>query len=56
MQVLGSVIISGTPGIEEHMAREKRIKQDHALSQRLLQTGVESFIAMWYQKQMWSRF
>jgi hypothetical protein len=56
IQVLGAVIISGTPGIEEPMAREKRVKEDHAISQSLLQLGVESFIPMWYQKQMWFRF
>ena len=56
LQVLGAVIISGSPGIEEPMARKNRAKQDHALSQSLLHTGLESFIATWYQKQMWSRF
>lgn len=52
-QVAAAVIISGSPGLQEPMARNKRAAQDDALSVSFRRTGLESFIEAWYQKPMW---
>jgi len=45
--VNGLVLIGGTPGIDDQRERAERRDADRALSERIVQSGVESFLRWW---------
>ncbi|PIA57589.1 hypothetical protein AQUCO_00600361v1 [Aquilegia coerulea] len=52
-QVNGAVIISGSPGLKDPMLRRRRILQDDARAKSLRAYGLESFLDVWYSKELW---
>ncbi|MQL91070.1 hypothetical protein Taro_023674 [Colocasia esculenta] len=54
-KIEGTVLISGSPGIEDDAARSIRSAQDDARAHYLTSQGLQSFLRTWYAGEMWSR-
>ncbi|KAG9448639.1 hypothetical protein H6P81_008604 [Aristolochia fimbriata] len=55
-KITGAVIISGSPGIKDNVARKIRASQDDVKASNLRKRGLEGFLEMWYAGDMWNSF
>lgn len=55
MQINGAVIISGSPGLKNTMARKIRQAKDYSRAQFLIAYGLELFVDNWYAGELWNR-
>ena len=46
-RVRALILESASPGIEDQDERRKRVEADRALAQRILESGIEAFVAEW---------
>uniref|UniRef100_A0A1D2A6W6 isochorismate synthase n=2 Tax=Auxenochlorella protothecoides TaxID=3075 RepID=A0A1D2A6W6_AUXPR len=47
------VLVSGSPGLEDALARAQRASQDAALATTMRQAPIEVFLEHWYSQPMW---
>ncbi|KDP31426.1 hypothetical protein JCGZ_11802 [Jatropha curcas] len=52
-KINGAVIISGSPGIEDGMARKIRWVKDVSRSRLLIDYGLQTFLDAWYAGELW---
>lgn len=55
MQIDGAVIISGSPGLEDIVARKTRQAKDDSRARALITYGLPVFLDSWYAGELWKR-
>lgn len=55
MQIKGTVIISGSPGLQDNIARKIRRAEDDSRACALVTHGLQVFLDTWYTGELWER-
>ena len=55
MKVNGAVVISGSPGLKDEVARKIRRAVDDSRARLLVSYGLDHFLYSWYAGQLWNR-
>lgn len=55
MKVKGAVVISGSPGLKNEVARKVRKAKDDSRASFLVAYGLHLFVENWYAGPLWSR-
>ena len=55
IKIKGAVIISGSPGLKNDVARKIRMVKDDSRSHSLINHGLQIFIDTWYSGELWKR-
>lgn len=55
MQIKGTVIISGSPGLRDNIARKIRRAEDDSRACSLVTHGLQVFLDTWYTGELWER-
>lgn len=55
MKVNGAVVISGSPGLKDEVARKIRRAKDDSRAHFLNDHGLELFLDTWYSGELWNR-
>lgn len=55
MKVNGAVVISGSPGLKDEVARKIRRAVDDSRARFLVSYGLDRFLDSWYAGKLWNR-
>ena len=55
VQIEGAVILSGSPGLEDTVARKIRRAKDDSRARSLITHGLQLFLNTWYSGGLWKR-
>lgn len=55
MKVKGAIIISGSPGLKDEVARKVRRAEDDSRARFLVAYGLKLFLDTWYAGELWNR-
>lgn len=55
VQIEGAVILSGSPGLEDTVARKIRRAKDDSRARSLVTHGLPLFLNNWYSGSLWKR-
>lgn len=55
VQIQGAILVSGSPGLEDIVARKIRRATDDSRARSLVAYGLQFFIETWYAGGLWKR-
>lgn len=55
MKIKGAVLIAGSPGLKDKVARKVRRAKDDSRAHSLVVHGLQLFVDTWYAGDMWKR-
>lgn len=55
MKIKGAVVIAGSPGLKDKVAREVRRAKDDSKARSLVAHGLQLFLENWYAGDLWKR-
>lgn len=55
MKAKGAVLISGSPGLKDKLARKIRAAKDDSRACSMVAHGLQLFVKSWYAGEMWRR-
>ena len=55
MKIKGAVLISGSPGLRDTLARKIRAAKDDSRARSMVSYGLKLFINSWYAGELWRR-
>lgn len=56
MKIKGAVVIGGSPGLKDTVAREVRRAKDDSKAHSLVAYGLQLFMENWYAGDLWKRW